>query len=134
MPSPPPATVKVPPENVAPPVSVPTTPTSWFIQVVGSGCAVTSRVAGLLSFMLAPTDAITGPDVAPSGTVNSIPVLLHELVVTGDPFNSTTLSACVAPKLLPVITTWLPIEAVVGDNPFITGAGFALELTDTLSK
>jgi hypothetical protein len=40
----------------------------------------------------------------------------------------------VAPKLLPVIATWLPTEAVVGDNAVINGAGFAVELIDTLSK
>src|ERR1035441_7982508 len=84
--------------------------------------------------MLGATDTTNGPDVAPAGTVNSIPRLSHRLMVTGVPFRSTTLSPCVAPKLLPVISTWLPTEAVVVDMPVITGAGTATELIDTLSN
>ncbi len=84
--------------------------------------------------MLGATATTSRPDVAPTGTVNTIDVLLHKLIVIGVPFSNTTLPFCVAPKLLPVISTWLPTEAVVADKPVITGAGVALELIDTLSK
>ncbi len=84
--------------------------------------------------MLGPTDTTTWPDVAPAGTVNTIPRLSHRLTVIGVPFSTTTLPFCMAPKLLPMISTWLPTEAVVGDKPLITGAGAAAELIDTLSN
>src|SRR5271169_5406743 len=84
--------------------------------------------------MLGATDTISGPDVAPTGIVNTIPVSLHALTVIGVLFRSTILPPCVAPKLLPVISTWLPTEAVVGNKPVIAGAGVVVELIDTLSN
>jgi hypothetical protein len=38
---------------------------------------------------------------------------------------------CVAGKPVPVITTDRPIDPVVADTPVITGAGAAVELTET---
>jgi hypothetical protein len=66
--------------------------------------------------------------------VNTIDVSLHKLTAIGVAFNSRRLPPCVAPKLLPLIATWLPIEAVVADKAVITGAGEAVELSETLSK
>src|SRR5580658_2556754 len=84
--------------------------------------------------MLGATDTISEPDVAPTGIVNTIPVMLHRSTVIGVPFSSKRLPPCVAPKLLPAISTWLPTEAVVADKPVIVGAGVAVELIDTLSN
>ena len=89
---------------------------------------------GLLSFMLGATETSNSPEVAPEGIVTLIDVLLHELIIIGVAFRVTTLPACVAPKLEPVITTVLPIAPVVAETLLITGAGAADELTDTLSK
>ena len=86
---------------------------------------MTSSVMGLLSFMLGATDTISRPVVAPTGTVNTIEVSLHRLIAMGVLFHSKRLAPCAAPKLVPVISTWLPIEAVVADKPVMTGAGFA---------
>jgi len=84
--------------------------------------------------MLGPTDTKRGPELAPEGTVMVIEVSLQELIVTGLPFNVTTLLPAVAPKLKPVITTWLPMEAVVAERFVMCGAGEFAELTDTLSN
>ena len=55
-------------------------------------------------------------------------------MVTAAPFSSTALLPCVAPKPVPEITTWLPIDPVVAETPVMTGAGAAAVLSDTLSK
>jgi hypothetical protein len=68
------------------------------------------------------------------GIVTVIEVPLHELIVIGASFNNTTLPFCVAPKPVPVMTTGLPTGPVVADTDVITGAGEAVELTDTLSN
>jgi hypothetical protein len=83
--------------------------------------------------MLGATETITYPDVAPAGTVISIDVALHELIVRGTPLRVTTLPLCVAPKPLPLIVTWLPTVPVVAERFVMTGAGEVVELTDTLS-
>jgi hypothetical protein len=74
------------------------------------------------------------PDVAPVGIVMLIEVLLQEFTVTGTAFSVTKLGPRVAPKLSPVMVTWLPIGPVVTESPVIAGAGLALELTETLSN
>jgi hypothetical protein len=84
--------------------------------------------------MLGATHTAIGPDVAPTGIVILIEAALQELIVTGLLFSATTLDPCVAPKFAPVITTELPTDPVVADTPVITGAGTAVELTDTLSS
>jgi hypothetical protein len=84
--------------------------------------------------MLGAIETSSGPDVAPVGIVNVIDVALQELVVTAVPFSNTALPPCVAPKLAPVIVTWLPTDPVVAETLVITGAGAAVELTDTLSN
>jgi hypothetical protein len=63
-----------------------------------------------------------------------IDVVLQELIVTSASFKRTTPLPCDAPKFEPLITTWLPTDAVVAETPVITGAGLAVELTDTLSN
>jgi hypothetical protein len=73
--------------------------------VLGSGCAVTVKTTGLLSFIPGATDTTIGPEVAPAGMVMLMEVPLQVLMVTGDPFRSTTLLACVAPKFNPLIVT-----------------------------
>jgi hypothetical protein len=74
------------------------------------------------------------PDVAADGIVMVIDVLLQELIVTGRSLSSTALPLWVTPKPEPEMTTWLPIDPVVAETPAITGAGEAVELTDTLSN
>ncbi len=80
------------------------------------------------------TDTTNGPEVAPAGIVMLMDVAPHKLTVACVPFSSTTLLPCVAPKPVPVITTWLPINPVVAETLVITGAGAAAVLTETLSK
>ena len=84
--------------------------------------------------MLGPTRTSKGPDVAPVGIVIVMDVALQELTVIGSVFSTTRLFPCEAPKLEPVIVTWLPIAPVVAVTLLITGAGVAAELIDTLSN
>jgi hypothetical protein len=95
---------------------------------------VTVKFTALLSFMLGATETSRYPEVAPEGMVTTIDVLVHELTVTGAPFSKTKLPPSDAPKPVPVIPTWLPIDPVVPDTAVIVGAGFAVELTETLSR
>ena len=88
----------------------------------------------LLSFMLGATETSKSPEVAPTGMVMLIDVLLQVLIVTAVPFSRTALAPCKAPKPEPEITTWLPMDPVVAETAVMTGAGVAAELTDTLSK
>jgi hypothetical protein len=83
----------------------PTEPTSWSNQLVGSGCEVTVKITGLLSFMAGATDTTNGPEVAPAGMVMLMDVALQVLMVTGVPLSSTTLPACVALKFEPLTVT-----------------------------
>ena len=92
------------------------------------------KTTGLLSFMPGATDTTNSPEVAPAGIVVLMDVAPHELTVACVPFSSTMLLPCVAPKPVPVITTWLPINPVVAETLVITGAGTAAVLTETLSK
>ena len=66
---------------------------------------MTVNVTGLLLFMLGATNTANGPEVAPAGIVMLIDVALHELMLTGMPFNITPLLPCVAANPVPVITT-----------------------------
>jgi hypothetical protein len=84
--------------------------------------------------MLGATDTTMGPDVAPTGIVTAMDVLLQELIVSGEPLNSAALLPCDAPNPDPEIVIWLPTGPVVADKFVITGAGDAAELIDTLSK
>jgi hypothetical protein len=84
--------------------------------------------------MLGATETSKYPEVAPAGIVVTIDVLVHELTVIGAPFSMTKLPPSDAPKPVPVICTWPPIDPVVADTAVIAGAGLAVELTDTLSK
>src|SRR5882672_8829443 len=84
--------------------------------------------------MLGAITTTIRPDAAPDAIVTVMDVLLHELIVIGAPFTVTWLLPCEAPKWVPLITTWLPIEPVVADTPVITGAGDAAESRDTLSN
>jgi hypothetical protein len=95
---------------------------------------VTAKYTALLLFMPGATETTKYPEVAPEGTVMMTEVLLHELTVTGALFSITRLPPCDAPKPDPLITTSLPIDPVVAETLVITGAGVAVELTDTLSK
>src|SRR5205823_9853385 len=100
---------------------------------VGSGVDVTVNSIGLLSFMLGATETTSGPEVAPLGIAMVMEVPLHELIVTGASFSRTTLPPCEAPNPEPESTTWLPIAPVVAETLVMPGAGFAVELIDTLS-
>jgi len=51
----------------------------WSNQETGSGCEVTVKRTALLSFMLGATETSKGPEVAPTGMVMLIDVLLQVL-------------------------------------------------------
>jgi hypothetical protein len=106
-------------------------PTSRSNHPEGSGCEVTVKITGLLSFMLGATDTTKYPDVAPAGMLVVTDVSLHEMIVIGAAFNITALLPCVAPKPEPVIITWFPGAPVVADTAVIAGLGAAVEVTDT---
>jgi hypothetical protein len=114
--------------------AIPTEPTSWSNHGVNNGCEVTVKSTALLSFMLGATETSKGPVVAPAEIVITIDALDHELTVIGALFSVTKLPPCEAPKPVPVISTWLPIDPVVAETLVITGARAAVELTETLSK
>jgi hypothetical protein len=84
--------------------------------------------------MLGATETTIGPDVAPEGMLITIPVAVHELIVTGTSFNKTMLFPCETPNPEPKIVISLPTRAVVADSEVITAAGETVELTDTLSN
>jgi hypothetical protein len=84
--------------------------------------------------MLGATETSKGPEVAPAGIVMAMDVPLQVLIVTGAPFSRTVLPPCEAPKPEPEIATGLPIDPVVAETAVMTGAGAAVELTDTASK
>jgi hypothetical protein len=84
--------------------------------------------------MVGATETAKGPEVAPDGMVIVMDVAPQELIVAKLPFSVTMLLPWDAPKPVPEITTWLPIAPAVGETLVITGAGAAVELTDTLSK
>ena len=89
--------------------------------------------------MLGATETTNTPDVAPAGITMLIDVSVQELTITGIAFRVTTLPPGDAPKLEPVITTWLPIPPVVAETPVMTGADVpegpaATSSIDTLSK
>jgi hypothetical protein len=92
------------------------------------------NIIALLSFEPGATETTNGPEAAPEGIVMLIDVLLQELTDTGVAFRVTTLAPCEAPKLAPVMTTWLPAVPVVAERFVMAGPGEANELTETLSK
>ena len=84
--------------------------------------------------MLGATDTPSSPDTAPAGTVIVMDVSLQLTIGKGLSFSVTALPFTVAPKPEPLMTTWLPIDAVEVDRLVMTGAVVVAELTDTLSK
>ena len=84
--------------------------------------------------MLGATETTTKPEVAPVGTVNTIDVLLHWLIVTGVPFSRTRLEPCTLPRFDPVTDTCSPTAPVVDERDVMAGAGAPVELIETLSK
>src|SRR2546427_12226793 len=84
--------------------------------------------------MLGAMDTSNDPEVAPTGIVMLIDVLLQVLTVTAAPFSNTALPPCEAPNPVPEITTWLPMDPVVAETAVMTGTGAAAELSDRLSN
>jgi hypothetical protein len=58
---------------------------------LGSGCEVTVKITGLLSFMLGATETTKGPEVAPAGMVMLMEVAPQVLTVTGAALSVTAL-------------------------------------------
>src|SRR6266702_6002875 len=85
-----------------------------------------------------PTVTMTGPVVAPSGTVATICVSLQVLIAAVAPLKLAVLTGllpCVAPNPDPLIVTVAPGAPVVGDTPVV--CGFASDppgVTETLSN
>ena len=52
---------------------------------------------------------VTGPVVAPGGTIAAMLDVPQLVIVAGTPLNVNTLSLCVAPKPAPVTVTGWPI-------------------------
>lgn len=84
------------------------------VTVVAS---ITVNVTELL--VIPPVVTVTGPVVAPVGTVAVMLVLLQEVIVAFDPLNSTV--PCVPPKPLPLMTTEPPTGPFGGARLEITG-------------
>src|SRR5690348_16506915 len=113
---------------------MPSEPTSRSSQPAGRGCGVTVNVTGLLTFIAGAAVTARGPDVAPAAMVALRLVLLQELMVTAVPLSSTVLLAWLAPKLVPVMVSELPIDPVVAETALILGVEAVEEVSETLSK
>src|SRR3974377_2166142 len=129
MPSPAPLTRK-PPFAYGGLPAIPSTPMSWPSHETGNGWAVISKSTTLLLFMLGATETNRYPDVAEAEIVITMDVSLHESMVIGEPLSVTALAPCVAPNPDPVITTWLPIAAVVAETLVMLGPGDAVQHTE----
>ena len=68
-----------------------------------------------------PTVTTTLPEVAPAGTATVIEVLLQLVGVAEIPLKVTVLVPCIAPKLVPVITTVVPSGPAIGLKLPISG-------------
>ena len=116
------ATVEVP--RVAPkfaPVTltvVPTGPEVGFKEPM-IGSVPTVKETPLLA--CPPTVTTTGPVVAPAGAVTVIDVSLQLVGVAVTPLKVTVDVPCVAPKLLPLISTVAPSRPEIGLNRLIAG-------------
>jgi hypothetical protein len=77
------------------------------------------------------TVTTTFPVVAPPGTGTTMLVALQLAGVALVPLNVTVLVPCVAPKVVPVIVTDVPIDPEVGDRLVIFGA--TVKLTPLLA-
>jgi len=80
-----------------------------------------------------PTVTTTFPVVAPAGTGVTIAVGLQLVGVAAVPLKVTVLVPCVAPKLVPVIVTDVPIGPEVGDKLVMLGA-VTVKLTPLLAR
>src|SRR5579871_1918910 len=79
------------------------------------------------------TTTVTGPEVAPAGTVVTIWVSLQLLIdVAAAPLKFSVLEPCVVPKFEPVMVTVVPSGPVLGVTPLKMGV--VPEMTETLSK
>jgi hypothetical protein len=83
-----------------------------------------------------PTVTVTGPVVAPLGTlaeIEDVPQLLT--VVATVPLNFTVLVPCVEPKFPPEIVTGVPTGPEAGEMPLLlmygVGVGVAVTVKDT---
>ena len=72
---------------------------------------------------------LTGPVEAPAGTCAITVVALQDTIVADVPLNDTVPDA---PKLVPVIVTWVPTAPDVGEIPVMVGA-WAVKFAITLS-
>ena len=109
---------------------VPTAPSAGDSLVI-LGAAATVNAAPLL----ASPDVVTTtfPVVAPFGTGVMMLVELQLVGTATIPLKVTMLEPCVAPKLVPVIVTEVPIDPEVGDRLVMLGAGVVtVKLTPVL--
>lgn len=83
---------------------------------------VTVNVAALLCTPLTVTRTVALPLTIPDGTRAVIDVLLQFVTEATTPANWTVLVPWVEPKLLPVITTEVPVAPEVGFRLEMTGA------------
>jgi hypothetical protein len=90
------------------------------VVIVGAD-ALTVNVIALLA--TPPTDTVTGPEVAPVGTLATIDDADQLVIVADLPLNATTLVPCDEPKFDPEIVTEVPIRPLVGESEPIVGTG-----------
>ena len=95
----------------------------------GARFSLTVKVAPLLASPATVTT--TGPVVVPVGTVTVTEVSSQLVAVAATPLKLTVLVPCVAPKLVPVISTDVPSGPVSGLSPVI--AGFTVNGTPLLA-
>ena len=102
---------------------------------VGERLVMLGAVTAKLTPALArpPTITTTLPLVAAAGTTATIFVAAQLVGVVGTPLNVIVLVPCVAPKLVPVIVTDVPIGPEVGDRLVMLGAVTA-KLTPALAR
>ena len=79
------------------------------------------------------TVTVTGPVVAPEGTMADTLVALQLVGLAAMPLNRTRLVPAVVPKLLPEITTAAPTPALVGVSDVIDGGGTTVNVDALLA-
>ncbi len=101
-------------------------------KLVIAGAVVTVKLTPLLA--RPPTVTTTLPVAAPEGTAATTLLLLQLVGLAAVPLKVTVLVPCVAPKLVPVIVTDVPIGPEVGDKLVIVGAVVTVKLTPLLAR
>src|SRR5262252_730179 len=101
------------------------------VRDVKTGETVTVNVRLLLA--TPPTVTMTGPVVAPAGTGTVMEPVAQLVGVAVTPLKVTVDAPCVAPKLLPAITTEVPTSPAFGVKDESDGARMTVKLSPLLA-